>query len=69
MIWGAYTYAEADTPGFSHFLLGEAAAAPTAVTQVGLSTRGVTSGVGRVMALGLVLIVGVEFAVRRLRQR
>jgi hypothetical protein len=69
MIWGAYTYAEADTPGFSHFLLGEAAAVPTAVTRVGLNTRGVTSAVGTVMALGLVLVAGMGFAVRKLRQR
>jgi hypothetical protein len=67
--WGAYTYAEADTPGFSHFLLAQDDVAPTAVGQLGLSARGVKSAIGTVLALGLVLTAGVGLATCKLRRR
>lgn len=35
---GGYSYAEGDTPGFSHFLLGQAGQAPTAVTLTTFTT-------------------------------
>jgi hypothetical protein len=67
--WGAYAYAEAQTPGFSHFLLAQDDVAPTAVEQLGLSARGVKSAIGTVLALGLVLTAGVGLATRKLRRR
>jgi hypothetical protein len=66
--WGAYTYAEAQTPGFSHFLLAQDDLAPTAVGQLGLSARGVRSAIGAVLALGLVLTAGAGLAARKLRR-
>jgi hypothetical protein len=35
---GRYTYVEATTPGFSHFLIGENTAGPSSVTQSGVAT-------------------------------
>ncbi len=67
--WGAYTYAEAQTPGFSHFLLAQDDVAPTAVGQLGLSARSVKSAIGAVLALGLVLTAGIGLAARKLRRR
>ncbi|MBN1889230.1 MAG: hypothetical protein JW850_14650 [Thermoflexales bacterium] len=60
---GLYTYAEADTPGFSHFLIADDTGTPTAVGLRGLNVR---SGQSSVWALvGLVSAAGAALAARK----
>ncbi|MBN2390802.1 MAG: hypothetical protein JXR84_08765 [Anaerolineae bacterium] len=49
---GRYTYVEATTPGFSHFLIAENAAAPTSVTQAGVKAS-------RAFDAALVVVIGL----------
>jgi len=66
---GAYTYAEAETPGFSHFLIAQDGGAPTAVGQRGFGVR-VVGPVPRSLLLAAVAaLVGVTVGARRLWRR
>jgi hypothetical protein len=51
---GSYSYAQADSPGFSDFLLGQSGNAPTAVTLAGQEVNG-----GPVSEAGLLLLTAV----------
>jgi hypothetical protein len=64
---GSYTYAQADTPGFSHFLLGQSGQAPTAVTLLTLRASSATpfrSG-QYLVGLALLLIAAAMLLLRR----
>jgi PGF-pre-PGF domain-containing protein len=65
---GIYTFAQAETPGFSHFLIGQDGGEPTAVTLVGMSARGSSPTLAVVLSASLVVAMGLAFAVRRLRR-
>lgn len=55
---GSYTYASADTPGFSSFLIGQSGNIPTAIRLQDLG-----AGSGRILGLlwvGLVALVGIQ---------
>ena len=66
---GAYTYVEAETPGFSHFLIAQDSGAPTAITQLELDACAVQSAIGTVSALTLVLMASIGLTVRWLRRK
>jgi hypothetical protein len=66
---GAYTYVQAETPGFSHFLIAQDSGAPTAITQLDLDARAVQSAIGTAIALILVLMTCIGLAVRWLRRK
>ncbi|MBN1975882.1 MAG: hypothetical protein JW918_00645 [Anaerolineae bacterium] len=65
---GAYAYAEADTPGFSHFLIGWSGA-PTAVDQRGFGVRAIGHERWLLLLAVVVALVGVAVGVRKLWRR
>ncbi|MBU0494361.1 MAG: hypothetical protein KKB13_21130 [Chloroflexi bacterium] len=65
-VQGSYVYAEADTPGFSYFLLGESGSGPTAVS---LSAFGTRAGQPFMWGLGLLLAAGLALGAGRLWRR
>ncbi len=67
---GIYTYAQANTPGFSHFLMANSGSghAPTVVGSVALRTRSVDPLLMIGSPLCLLLGVGIFFVARRLRR-
>ena len=65
---GAYTYAEADTPGFSHFLIA-GPGAPTAIVQRGLGVRAVGLERWPLLLAAVAVLVGVTVGTRRLWRR
>ena len=64
---GSYTYAQSDTPGFSHFLIGQAGSAPTAVTLQRVQAQPADTRLGWFI---LPLLIGsVMLIVYRLRRK
>ncbi|HRQ40301.1 MAG TPA: G8 domain-containing protein [Chloroflexota bacterium] len=68
---GGYSYAEGDTPGFSHFLLGQTGNAPTAVTLTTFTTAAhkpvVVVLLFSFVTLSLLFVIGWRLAVIRNR--
>ena len=65
---GLYTYVEATTPGFSHFLIAENTATPTSVTRSGVVASS-ASTVALLVMSGLGSIGGVMVMLRLERRR
>jgi len=67
---GGYSYAQADTPGFSHFLLGQRSNAPTAITLQALhASSGATDFPSVGVLLGLVALLAGGAAVVAWRRK
>lgn len=64
---GRYTYVEATTPGFSHFLMAENTAAPTSITQSGVEISSALNVT--LFALSGVGLIGGAMIASRLRRR
>ncbi len=65
---GRYTYVEATTPGFSHFLMAQNTPAPTSVTPMGVEiSRAFNVALLGLIAVGLVSGAMTEFCLRRRR--
>jgi len=63
---GRYTYVEATTQGFSHFLIAENAAAPASVTQSGVKiSRAFAFALLGILGLGLLGVVLIKPCFRR----
>jgi hypothetical protein len=66
---GAYAYAEAETPGFSHFLIAQDGGAPTAVGQRGFGVRAIGPERWLLLLVVIVALVGVAVGARKLWRR
>lgn len=66
---GDYTFAQADTPGFSHFLIAQSGSTPTAISQREIDARGGQPPAWLLVALALALLCGAAWELGRLRQR
>jgi len=65
---GAYTYAESDTPGFSHFLIAQSGNAPTAVSLQSFS--GASATYPLIPVFGAVLLLGLGInTLRKMRSQ
>ncbi|MBN1887849.1 MAG: hypothetical protein JW850_07650 [Thermoflexales bacterium] len=68
-VLGDYLYAEADTPGFSHFLVAQDGQAPTLISHRGFRARGASLAALLFLAFALALGSGLALAVWRGRRR
>ncbi len=66
---GDYTFAQADTPGCSHFLIAQSGSAPTAIGQREIEAQGVQWPAWLLAALALAMASSAVWKLGRLWQR
>lgn len=64
---GSYSYAQADSPGFSDFLLGQSGLAPSAVILVGGEVKNAASQTGLLLLAAVLLLCLASFCLLRRR--